>query len=135
MDITRDGTDIHKVADFMTLAKHAERRGRFFCWSCGKLLTDLVKSLPNDGSDHIQPCPGCGTKLYFNAAWLAAKVIEAQQRKDLGLGPRIEPPKRGQDPHAPPSPPGSIRVEPLPDGRKNIIVTPQPAAASMKSRS
>lgn len=124
--IRRSADSIQTVGDFATLAKGLEK-GVFVCVSCGTLLTDILKSLPNDGRDYVRPCPGCKSQLLFNAGWLAAKMIESQQRKAQGLPPVVEPGskarRKGQ----------AYREEPLPDGRKSIIVTPLPADGMSRS--
>lgn len=128
----RDADSIQTVGDFATLAKGLEK-GVFVCISCGTLLTDILKSLPNNGRDYVRQCPGCKAQLFFNAGWLTAKMIEAQQRKKQGLGPAIEPGSKAK-PKPKAASPGTVREEPLPDGRKRIIVTPLPADSIARAK-
>lgn len=123
MEISRDPSSIQNVGGFMTLVKDAEKKGKFFCKGCGKILNSLVMSVPNDGKDHTRPCPHCGALLYFNSGWLAAKILEARELAKAGINPKVEPCKQ-------PGGMGGTREEPLPDGRKRIIVTPIPAVSS-----
>jgi hypothetical protein len=119
--IRRQAEQINTVADFATLVKDGEK-GVFPCGNCGAVLNDVIKSLPNDGNSYVRPCPGCQQPLYFNAAWLAAKVLAAQQLKLAGRPPVVMPPRREKGRY--PKERGEYREEALPDGRKRIIVTP-----------
>lgn len=115
--IGRTEEDIRNVGDFATLIKDAEAKGRFFCLKCKAKLTNVASTVPNDGQDHVLPCPHCREPLLFNAAWLVAKVLEARRRELAGLGPAVDP--SSED--------GSIREVQQPNGRKLIIATPGPA--------
>jgi hypothetical protein len=123
--IRRDPESVTTTADLQTLMKRGEK-GHFLCQSCRCVITDLVKSLPNNGQTYVRPCPGCGFELMLNPAWLMAKMIEGEQRAAQGLQPMDEK-LRSKKPL--PKSAGSVREEPLPDGRKRIIVTPDCAGS------
>lgn len=59
-----------------------ERKGRFFCTTkgCGKLLTDLLRSMPNDGNGYFFRCPGCGRRKYMDAGVATMLAISDAKR-------------------------------------------------------
>ena len=141
--IARGPEDIGKVGEFQTIVPGAEK-GKFYCegggrpgdvncppgldyrgtvppGKCGKNLSSASTRVMNNGEDYVATCPRCGRLLFFNAGWLAAKVLIAQQLKKNGHAPAVG--RTFDDVKET----GSIREEPLPDGRKRIIITPAPA--------
>ena len=128
--IARGSEDIGKVGEFQTIVPGAEK-GKFYCegggdgtlpqGKCGKDLSSAATRVMNNGEDYVLKCGRCGRTLYFNAGWLAAKVLLAQQLKAKGQTPAVG---RTFDDVKETS---TVREEPLPDGRKRIIITPAPA--------
>ena len=112
----RSSEDIHDVGDFLTLIRYAEARGWFYCLKCKAKLTDIVKTVPNDGENHILPCPSCRVPLMFNAGWLTAKVLIEQQKERDGLSPQLF--EGGQ---------GHLEEVTQENGRKLIVAYPGPA--------
>jgi len=127
MHISRDPKDIDTVAKFSTLFKHGEK-GKFFCHHCGKILNDLLNTLPNDGGSYVRPCSNCGTMLLFDPGWLAAKMIEENLRRNAGLPPVVEPKNKKISDRSPKT--GVIKEIVKPDGSKIIIACPEPAIGS-----
>jgi len=138
VEISRNPEDIQSIGDFATIVPGAEK-GHFFCegggrpgdpgvppgqdyggtvepGKCGKNLSSAATKVINNGQDYVVRCGRCGRTLFFNAGWLAAKIIKAQQQEAaLGIAPAVGSFPDVLPPH---------REEPLPDGRKRIIVTP-----------
>jgi hypothetical protein len=126
VEISRSADDIGQVKDFQTLFKGAEK-GMFYCQGklpsgkmCLKNLTCLAAIVQNDGEDRYAKCPRCGKVLYFNAGWLAAKVMQAKEREKAGLAPAVGTFTGVQEEP-------TISEVPLPDGRKLIIARPRAA--------
>lgn len=81
---------VDTLRKFTLLAKRGHK-GRFVCGNahvpgCGKILNDILYSLPNDAESHSFKCPGCHRVIHISAGILAFIFIKRTQEENIMMG-------------------------------------------------
>lgn len=77
---------VDTLKKFKALTKRGEHKGKWYCLSCKKNLTDRVDAIPNDCCEYTLVCSGCGSKKYLSAGILATIMIQRTQKEGVLLG-------------------------------------------------
>jgi hypothetical protein len=132
--IARNPEEIQTLGDLLTLVPGGEK-GYWGCeggpgpdklgtreaGKCGHDLRKIGVMKITNNQEYVARCPTCNRLLMLSLAWLFSKVIYAKALKRNGMAPAV-----GTLPQDQGYPAGTIKYEPLPDGRQRVIATPFP---------